>query len=170
MKTEVFYCKNDMHVRPMRFSILCTPTDSSDKTQLKYSFILLCLFVSIYDVGSRLNYGTAPCPAINWSILIRKSFARTKQSVISVALKTPLEIRLGICIYKTSLLHRPDDYIGFPRSCPSTFCNKIASMRYWETNDTRKMIKLALTIYRDFMQKIFIRFWEGQYKPKTTGA
>jgi len=31
MKTEVFYCKSDMHVRSMRFSILCTPTDSSDK-------------------------------------------------------------------------------------------------------------------------------------------
>jgi len=27
---------SDMHVRPMRFSILCTPTDSSDKTQLMY--------------------------------------------------------------------------------------------------------------------------------------
>jgi len=38
--------------------------------------------------------------------------------VISVALKTPLEIRLGICIYKTSFLHRPDDYIGFIPSCP----------------------------------------------------
>ena len=36
MKTEVFYCKSDMHVRPMRFNILCTPTDSSDKAQLLY--------------------------------------------------------------------------------------------------------------------------------------
>jgi len=25
--------KSDMHVRPMRFTVLCTPTDSSDKTQ-----------------------------------------------------------------------------------------------------------------------------------------
>jgi len=39
--------------------------------------------------------------------------------VISVALKTPLEIKLGICIHKTSFLHRPDDYIGFTPSCPS---------------------------------------------------
>ena len=31
MKTEVFYCKSDMHMRPMQFSILCTPIDSSDK-------------------------------------------------------------------------------------------------------------------------------------------
>jgi len=38
--------------------------------------------------------------------------------MISIALKTPLEIRLGICIYKTSLRHRPDDYVGFIPSCP----------------------------------------------------
>jgi len=25
---------------------------------------------------------------------------------------------LGICIHKTSLPHRPDDYIGFTSSCP----------------------------------------------------
>jgi len=48
--------------------------------------------------------------------------------VISVALKTPLEIRLGICIYKTWPLHRPDDYICFTPSCPPTFYNKIAPM------------------------------------------
>jgi len=59
MKTEVFYCKSDMHVRPMRFSILCTPTDNSNKTQLMYSTILLCLFTSKYDInGDRLNYIT----------------------------------------------------------------------------------------------------------------
>jgi len=61
---------------------------------------------------------TVPCPATNFSVLICKPSARTKQSVISVALKTPPEIRLGICIYKTSLLHRSDDYIGFTPSCP----------------------------------------------------
>ena len=38
--------KSDMHVRPMRFTVVCTPTDSSDKTQLMCSTILLCLFVS----------------------------------------------------------------------------------------------------------------------------
>jgi len=55
----VFYCKSDMHVRPMRLRILCTPTDSSDKTQLVCSSILLCLFTSKYDInGSRLNYST----------------------------------------------------------------------------------------------------------------
>ena len=59
MKTEVFYCKSDMHVRTIRFSILRTPTDSSDKTQLMYSTILLCLFTSNYDInGDWLNYIT----------------------------------------------------------------------------------------------------------------
>jgi len=48
--------------------------------------------------------------------------------MISVALKTPLEIRLWICIRKTSLLHRSDDYIGFTQSCPPTLYNKIAPM------------------------------------------
>jgi len=32
------------------------------------------------------------------------------------------------CMYKTPLLHRPDDCIGFTRSCPPTFYNKIAPM------------------------------------------
>jgi len=59
MKTEMLYCKSDMYVRPMRFSILCTPTDSSDKTRLMSSTILLCLLTSKYDInGSRLNYRT----------------------------------------------------------------------------------------------------------------
>jgi len=33
---------------------------------------------------------------------------------------------LEICIYKTLLLHRPDDFIDFALNCPLTFCNKIA--------------------------------------------
>jgi len=51
MKTEVFYRKSGMHVRPMRFSILCTPSDSSDKTHLMCSAILLRLFTSKYDIN-----------------------------------------------------------------------------------------------------------------------
>jgi len=43
----------------MRFSIFCTPADSSGKTQLMCSTILLCLFASNYDInGSSLNYST----------------------------------------------------------------------------------------------------------------
>ena len=49
-------------------------------------------------------------------------------------------------------------------------CYGVQLGRYWETKDTRKKIKLALTIYRDFIQNCFIGFWkEEQYKPKTTG-
>jgi len=48
-----------MHVRPMRFTVVCTPTDSSDKTLLMCSTILLCLFVSEADIStSKLNYNT----------------------------------------------------------------------------------------------------------------
>ena len=96
MKVEVFYCKNDMHVRTMRFSILCTPADSSDKTQLICPTILLCLFVSKYDISaSRLNYSIVSKNKL--SILICKSTVRIKQRVISGAFKTPVETRLGIC-------------------------------------------------------------------------
>ena len=117
-----------MHVRPMLFSILCTPTDSSDKTQLILSTILLCLFVSKYDINrNRRNHNTLSSNKLG--ILIRNSSARINQSVISVAFKTPLQIRLGICTYKTSLLHRPDDYIGFTPSCHPTFYNKNAPMQ-----------------------------------------
>jgi len=31
-------------------------------------------------------------------------------------------------MHKTSLLHRPDDYIGFTPSCPPHILNKIAPM------------------------------------------
>ena len=49
--------------------------------------------------------------------------------MFSVALKTPLEIRLRNCIYKTSFLHRPDDYIGFTPSCPPHILQKVAPMQ-----------------------------------------
>jgi len=58
MKAEVFYCKDDMHVRPMQFSIMCTPTDSSDKAEFMCSTILPFLFTSKYNIGNRLNHNT----------------------------------------------------------------------------------------------------------------
>jgi len=128
MKTEVFHCKSDIHVRPMQFSILSTPTDSSDKTQMMCSAILLlCLFTSKYHVnGRRLNYSTASSSKFKYINMYCKSCSRTIQNVISVALKTPLKIRLGISIFKTSLLHRPDDNIGFTSSCvPPYFTTKL---------------------------------------------
>ena len=59
MKIDVFYFKSDMHVRTMRFAVLYTPTDSSDKTQLMCSTILLCLCVSQSDSSAtKLNYNS----------------------------------------------------------------------------------------------------------------
>jgi len=49
-----------------------------------------------------------------------------KKSVISVAFKAPLTAGWGICIYKTSLLDRPNGYNGYIPSCPLKFYNKIA--------------------------------------------
>ena len=123
MKVEVFYFKSDMHVRPqMRFSILCTSTDSSDKTRLMYSTILLCLFVSKYDInGSRLNYSTVTSNKFKNINMYCNSFSKPKR--ISVARKTPLQIRIRT--YKTSLLHWPDDYIGFTPCCPPHFTTKL---------------------------------------------
>jgi len=47
--------KSDMHVRPVRFTVLWTPTDSSDKTQfmLYYIAVLVCIIV-----WQQLNYST----------------------------------------------------------------------------------------------------------------
>jgi len=111
------YFKSDMHVRPMRFSISCNPADSSDKTNwCVLLYCCACLHPNTIIMETR--WSTVPCPATHLSILICKSSARTKQSVIGISLKTNLEIRLGICIYQTSFLHRPNDYIGFTPSCP----------------------------------------------------
>ena len=116
MKTEVFYCKSDMHVRPMqafcalKLTVLIKP---------KWCVLLYCCAcLHPNTILMETGWTTVACPTTNLSILICKSSARTKQSVISVALKTPLEIRLVICIYKTSLLHRLEDWIGFALSCP----------------------------------------------------
>ena len=60
--------------------------------------------------------------------------------MIGVALKTPLEIRLGIYIYKTSFLHRPDDYIGFTTSCPHHILQQNCAMQ----RPTNVLAQLAL--------------------------
>jgi len=59
--------------------------------------------------------------------------------VISVALETYLEIRLIICIYKTSLLHRPDDYIGFTPICaPHILQQNCAHALYYYIDQARR--------------------------------
>jgi len=83
-----------------------------------WCFLLYCC-ACLYPNTILIEAGwtTAPWPATNLSIWICKSSERTKQSVISVTLETPLEIRLRICIYKMSLLYRLDDYVGITPSC-----------------------------------------------------
>jgi len=105
-----------LHVRPTRSSSLRTTTDSSDK-KIIWCILLYCR-VCLYPNTILMEAGwtTVRCPETNLSTLIFKSSARTKQSVIRVALKTPVEIRLGIYLYKTPLLHRR--FIYFTPSCP----------------------------------------------------
>jgi len=48
MKSEVFYCKSDMHVRPMRFSILWTPADSFDKNSNDaFYYVAVLVYIQI---------------------------------------------------------------------------------------------------------------------------
>ena len=56
-------------------------------------------------------------------------------------------------------------------SSPMPRCqeNAICSWGVTEKPKIRERIKLALTIYRDFMQN-FYQILRGQYKPKTTGV
>ena len=92
----MFYCKNYMHVRPMRFSILCTRTDGSDKSPIDVLYCCSCLHPK--TILMEAGWTTVPCPATNLCILIQYANHLQGQSVISVALKIPLEIRLWICI------------------------------------------------------------------------
>jgi len=117
MKTEVFYCKSDMHVFQHAIQHFVHSNWQLWQNPI-YVFYYTAVLVYIPNtILVEIGWTTVPCLTTNLSrpILICKSSARTKQSVISVAIKTHLEIRLGSCIYKTSLLHRPDDYIGFTR-------------------------------------------------------
>jgi len=97
MKTELFYFKNDMHVRPMRFSILYTATDSSDKAQLMCSTVLLCLFASKYCInGSRLN-STAYSNKFKYTCIntVCTSSARTKRDYSIVLLSNTFTNKIG---------------------------------------------------------------------------
>jgi len=59
--------------------------------------------------------------------LLKFDVEKIKQSVISVAFKTPLKARLWICIDKTSHQHRPEEYIGFTPSCPPHILQQICT-------------------------------------------
>jgi len=117
MKIDVFYLK-----------VICT-CDQCDSVfcalkltaliKPNWSVLLYCC-ACVYNslIVVQPSWTTVPCPTTKLCLFISKSFVGTKQSVISVALKTPLKTRLGICIYTTLLPHRADDYIGFTSSCP----------------------------------------------------
>jgi len=59
--------------------------------------------------------------------------------MIGVVLKIPLKTRLGICIYKNSLPHRPDDYIGFTSSCPPPTFHKQNCAHGWINLQMQKL-------------------------------
>jgi len=74
----------------------CDVTNSAHQIQMT----AICHWMKTpMEVFCVRHCSSLPCAATNLSILICKSSARTKQSVISVALKIPLEVRLGICIW-----------------------------------------------------------------------
>jgi len=92
-----------MHVLPMRFSILCTQSGSSDKTQIMCFTILLRLFTSKYDInGSRLNYSTVSSNKFKY--INTQLICKDKTKSDKCCSQNTSRIRLGICIYKTSLL------------------------------------------------------------------
>ena len=126
----------------MRFSILCTPTDSSDKTQLMYSTILLCLFTSKYDInGDRLNYITLSsnkfkyinmyiiCQDKAWLVLLSKKLLKSDWEYVYI---------------KRHFFTDPMSILVSHQAVPPTFYNKIAPMRsittheiIWETNSKK---------------------------------
>jgi len=116
MKIDVFYlkvrCTCDQCDSP--FCAL-QPTALIKPNLCVLLYCCACLYHSLMVVQP--SWTTVPRPATKLTLLISESFVGTKQSVICVALKTPLKTRLAICVYKTLLLHRVDDYIGFTSSC-----------------------------------------------------
>ena len=85
-----------------------------------------CLYHSL--MALQPSWTTVPCLTRKLGLLISKSFVGIKQSVISVSLRTPMKNKIENLYYKTSLPHRPDNYIGFTSSRPPTFYNKIVHM------------------------------------------
>ena len=96
-------------------SVFCTlQVAAFDETQLMYSIILLCLFVSKYDINAQSGWITALYPATNLNILICKSSARIQQSVIMCC--------FSFTFASTRWLH------WFHTKLPPIFYNRIAPM------------------------------------------
>jgi len=120
--------KSDMHVRPIRFTVLCTPIGSSYKTQLMCSITLLCLFYHRLK-AVQPSWTTVPCPTTKLCLLISKSIVGIKQSVISVAFETPLIDKIGsMCLQSSPFRVDPMTILVLHQAVPPTFYNKIAPM------------------------------------------
>ena len=123
MQIDVFYSRMICTGDQWRFTVLCTPADSSDKTQLMCSTILLCLFVSYSDSSATsLNYSTLSNNKTSFFLNHLQGYSKACLVLLREHL---LKTRLGMCIYKTSFPHRPDNYFGLTSSCPPTFYHKI---------------------------------------------
>jgi len=97
--------------------------------QLRYCVLLYCcacLYHSLVVVQPSLT--TVPCPTTKFTLIISKSFVGIKQRMISVALKTPLKTRLGMCIYKIHFRIGPMTILVLHQAVPPTFYNKIVPM------------------------------------------
>ena len=104
------------------------------------------------------SWTTVRCPKTKLGLLISIPFAGMKHSVISVALRTPLQTRL----LQTSLRHRPDNYIGFTSSFPPTFYNKIApvcSSNLVFANETN--INMSANLF--LLESIWLNSTHSQY-------
>ena len=129
----------------------------------------MCQEMFSYDFGDG-NY-------LHASVLKYASY-RGSLSKRSYPRSTTASLAVSVNWTHSLLFERRTLSLGYRRSSEIFVANALVSGEwyvqlgsYWETNDTGKRIEQALTIYRDFMQKFFTRFWEkGQYKPKTTGV
>ena len=108
---------------------------------LQVLYCFACLYHSLEVVQP--SWIAVPCPTTKLSLLISKPFVGIKAWFV-LLWKPFWKTSLGICIYKTSLLHRPNDYIGFTSSCPPTFYNKIAPMPGRELNEPFFVLKFCL--------------------------
>jgi len=87
--------------------------------------------------------------------------------VVSVGFNTPLKTRLGTCIYKTLLLHRPDDYIGFTPNCPphnlQQNCAHGCTKCYGLANNS--VNKVSVTLWFCFQRCCKTFYFVGFYQP-----
>jgi len=87
--------------------------------------------------------------------------------VISVAFKTPLETRLGICIDKTAHQHRPDEYIGFTPTCPPHILQQNCAHAHNVAMFSSKCETFALHVPYACVEELFSKWGEQVHVKKT---